>query len=165
MSELRFDIRGNLTPYELVEIPIEVFRETFVESFGADSTRHGLWTNFERYLSDFWEQIGELPFQIWVNGSFARVRHNPKDIDIVIFLNFEVAIRNEKTLREQFVSQVSEERYGVDAYLLRVFPENHADYFKTVSDMAYWREWFGMTRRNRSKKRFPKGFIQLTFQP
>lgn len=98
-------------------------------------------------------------------GSFTKVRSNPKDMDVVIFLNFEVALKHEKTLWEQFVGQVSEERYGVDAYLLRVYPENHAEYFKTVSDMAYWRDWFGMTRKNRSKKRFPKGFIQLTFQP
>ncbi len=163
MPELRFDIRGNLTPYELVEVPYSVFRETFVDTFDEDSTRHGLWSSFERYLVDFRQQIGELPTQIWVNGSFTTIRQNPQDLDLVVFLNFEMALAYESILRQQFVGIAGEKRYGVDAYLLRIYPQNHSESFRTVSDLAYWRDWFGTTRKGRSGKRFAKGFVQLTF--
>jgi len=54
-------------------------------------------------------------------------------------------------------------KYKIDAYLVRIYPKDHKDHIKTVSDLLYWEHWFGHTKKNRVKKRFQKGFIELTF--
>lgn len=46
--ELNFDIRGNLRPYEIIEISLEEFKAIFVDSLDEDSRRHAI---FEKYLT------------------------------------------------------------------------------------------------------------------
>jgi len=53
--------------------------------------------------------------------------------------------------------------YKIDAYIVRIYPKEHKDYSKTVSDLLYWEHWFGNSKKNRAKKRFPKGFVELSF--
>ncbi len=42
--EPSFDIRGNLKPYKKVKLDTQEFRDTFVDSFDEDSTRHDILT-------------------------------------------------------------------------------------------------------------------------
>ncbi len=162
MTALTFDIRGNLTPYQPIEVTVALFRETFVESFEATSTRHGLWRGFEKFVADFREQISES-FQLWVDGSFVTIRRNPKDIDLVILLDADIYLNHQNRLDQHFLSAQGKKSYGVDAYLIKLYPVGEKENVFTRSDTAYWRDWFGRTRRNRAKKRYPKGFIQLNF--
>ena len=53
--------------------------------------------------------------------------------------------------------------YNIDAYIVRTVADYHKDYGKTLSDLLYWEHWFSNTKENRVKKRFPKGFIELSF--
>jgi pSer/pThr/pTyr-binding forkhead associated (FHA) protein len=161
MAELRFDIRGNLTPYEPVEVTWAEFRETFVESFGEDSSRHGLWVNGERYFAKLRAQVGE-PVLVWVNGSFATMRRNPGDVDLVVFINHEPYERHEYLLKNRFQYPNSGRFYaGIDAYTVKVFPEHHPKHPFTHSDRAYWYHWFSRSRSNRFDKNYKKGFVQL----
>ena len=163
MSELRFDIRGNLTPYELVEVPVAVFRETFVDSFEENSTRHGLWANFERYLAELRAQVGE-PVRVWVNGSFITIRHDPDDMDIVVFLALKFYEKHEALIETRFRFPGSKLFYpGIDAYDVKIFPEEHPKHFFSRSDWAYWYDWFSKSRSNRFEKGYKKGFVQLKF--
>lgn len=54
---LKFDEKGNLTPYNHIEISYEIFVENFVKSFPSDSTRLHIFTNFERFLEEFRSKI------------------------------------------------------------------------------------------------------------
>lgn len=53
MIELSFDIRGNLKPYQKIEIDIEAFKTYFLYSFENSFTRQVIMDNYEQYLIDF----------------------------------------------------------------------------------------------------------------
>ena len=102
-------------------------------------------------------------FRQWVNGSFVTKKFNPRDIDIVTFIPFEVYGKLKKEIEAKFTMKEAEKHYGVDAYTIRVYPADHKYYSATESDMAYWRQQFSKTKFNRAKKHYPKGFIELNF--
>ena len=55
--ELRFDIKGHLIPYNKVEITIDEFEKVFVDSFDKDSTRHEIFRNYKKFVTDFKKEI------------------------------------------------------------------------------------------------------------
>lgn len=98
----------------------------------------------------------------WINGSFVTNIRNPKDIDMVTFIDIEQRLKYENELR-QFEARGANEIYGVDAYLLTVFSDNHSKAFLYQSDRAYWIDRFSRTRRDNSGRKNPKGFLEIIY--
>ncbi len=161
--ELTFDIRGNLKPYQKTDLSLNDFKENFVDSFDEYSTGHEIFSNYKQYLQEFKKEITPN-FKQLINGSFVTNRINPKDIDLVNIVDYEIASKKYDILREKFLNRQSLRHFKIDAYLIRIYPQDHKEYSKTVSDLLYWEHWFGNTKKNRAKKRFPKGFIELSFE-
>ena len=59
--ELNFDIRGNLKPYERIELSYEEFREFFVDSFEKDSTRYQIFEHYQITKSKMNKQRKRYP--------------------------------------------------------------------------------------------------------
>lgn len=161
--ELKFDIRGNLTPYEKVDLNLDDFQGNYVDAFDSISSRKNIFENYTQYIQDFKNEITPN-FKQWVNGSFVTNRSNPKDIDIVNLIDFEIVEEKYDLIKSKFINREALKNYKIDAYLIRIYPKDHKEHFKTVSDLLYWEHWFGHTKKNRAKKRFQKGFIELSFQ-
>jgi len=64
----------------------------------------------------------------WINGSFVTNTKNPKDIDLVTFIDVELRLEFEVELKK-IEAKGANDVYGVDAYILTVFPESHSNYF------------------------------------
>lgn len=160
--DLVFDIRGNLLPHRKNVLTLNEFKEIFVNSFDEDSSRHEIFENYTRYIEAFRAEITPN-FKHWINGSFVTNRINPKDIDLVNLIDFEIAKEKYEFIKEKYINQQSLKTYKIDAYLVKIYPETHKEYIKTHSDLLYWEHWFGNTPKNRVKKRFPKGFIEISF--
>jgi len=160
--DLKFDIRGNLSPYKKVEISIDEFQENYVEPFDSNSSRKIIFEDYKIYLDDFQSEIS-LNFKQWINGSFVTNRDNPRDIDLVNLVDFEIVEEKYDLIKSKFINREALNKYKIDAYLVRIYPKGHKDHFKTISDLLYWEHWFGHTKKNRAKKRFKKGFIELSF--
>ncbi|WP_394343505.1 DUF6932 family protein [Flavobacterium ustbae] len=56
----------------------------------------------------------------------------------------------------------SEILYGVDAYIIEVYPQGHKHNIRFLSDKAYWLDRFTKTRRIRGNK-LSKGFLEINF--
>ena len=160
--ELSFDIRGNLKPYKKIELTFEEFKKNFVEPFEIESTRHELLINYEHYLHDFRTEITPN-FTQWIDGSFVTNKRNPNDIDIVTIIDFDIANAKKRLLEEKFLNKGAIKMFKIDAYIVRLYPQNHPQYSKSLSDLLYWYHWFSKSRKSRSRKRFPKGFIEISF--
>lgn len=161
--ELTFDIRGNLIPYEKLTLTLDEFKEIFVNSFDEDSSRTLLFENYLNYIKDFQEEV-TTDFIQWINGSFATNKKNPKDIDFVTLINYEDYATNRLIIDDKYRLNKAKALYKVDAYTIEVFPEEHKKYLTSKSDLLYWNSWFSKTKRNRRKKSFPKGFIEIIFK-
>jgi len=96
----------------------------------------------------------------WVDGSYVTKSKNPSDIDLVFFIDYESAKLNEKELTE-FVYPKSKEVYGIDGYMIIVYPHNSKYSNFTTGDRAYWMDHFSKTKLNRQMKRIPKGFLEI----
>ena len=46
---------------------------------------------------------------------------------------------------------------------VKYYPAGHKKEKITEFDLVYWRNWFSETKKNRARKKFPKGFIELKF--
>ena len=160
--ELRFDIRGYLIPTEVIKLEFDEFKKYFVYSFDEKSRRHKIFKNYTDYLGEFKSEISPK-FKQWVNGSFVTNKFNPRDIDLVTLLDYEVAENKINLLNDKFKNNFSLREFRIDAYLVKIYPESHKDYKTTVSDLGYWRSQFGSSRKNRAGKKFQKGFIELEF--
>ncbi|MCF8244999.1 MAG: hypothetical protein K9J37_11525 [Saprospiraceae bacterium] len=160
--DLEFDEKGFLSPYGVISADFGLFEETFVSGVLGSTARKPIFENYQRYNADLRQEI--LPnFRQWVNGSFVTKKLNPRDIDIVTFIPFEVYEKLKKEIEAKFTMKGAEKNYGVDAYTIKAYPANHKYYEATRSDMAYWQQQFSKTKFNRAQKRYPKGFIELIF--
>jgi hypothetical protein len=161
--ELSFDIRGNLRPYSIIELSLSEFAEHFVNSFEPDTTRRGLFENYQRYVAELGEFLEYGYFQ-WVDGSFITTKRNPRDIDFVNFVDYRDYEKSKSILENRFSPRTVRETYQVDAYIAPRYPKGHNKYVIYHSDSLYWRNLFGKTRVNRAKRQFEKGIVQLNFE-
>lgn len=58
--EINFDSRGNLKPYEKIEVSSESFRKHFVDDFTDDNQRRvEIFDNYLNFLQEFKQEVTE----------------------------------------------------------------------------------------------------------
>ena len=158
---MNFDPLGYLTPTGKHTIPIADFRSRFVEAFDQSSTRLEIFNGYIRYLNELKGIIGNIAkLTQWIDGSFVTSKLNPGDIDLVSFLDNQIVEKYEDRL-QALLSSEARKAYCVDGYVVRVYPQYHPNHFRTISDIAYWNDWFGRTKPNQNRKRYQKGYIEI----
>ena len=155
-----FDIRGHLSPYGKNEVDPEDFKAVFVDPFEANSSRHKLYEGFLSYNQDLKALLAPQKYVQWVDGSFISTKINPRDIDVVNLIEVNLVEQYEQEL-SRFTAHEGKRNYGIDGYVIRIYPEGHPKYVRTQSDLVYWEHWFSHSRMNRAKKRFLKGFVEI----
>ena len=161
--DIEFDEKGNLKPYGIIDLSEKEFYRFFVENYSTVSTRHKLYKSFQVYVENLLPLVSN-GCSIWIDGSFISKKENPRDIDLVSIIDYSDYDLNKSVFETKFDPSNVRKEIGVDGYLIRKFPKNHPKYFITELDSVYWRNLFGKTKVNRSKKQFPKGIIQLNFE-
>lgn len=160
---LHFDHKGYLVPDKNIECKFKDFKATFVEMMPHEQ-RKLLYKGLIKFLQDLMIATNREEILTWINGSFTTKKENPNDIDIVYFLEHSVAQVHEPILFERFSYPETLTAYGVDAYLVKLFPENHLHHLRTQSDKLYWISKFSRTRKNRRGTAFRKGFLEINIR-
>ncbi len=159
MQIVDFDKNGNLFPYDLMEINLESLKYNFVDSMKEREHRNVLY-NFLMEYNKHLLSIVKTDYVQWINGSFVTKALKPKDIDLVTFLDFSIIKQNIKEL-EKMVFPFSFEKYRMDAYIVRVYPESHEKFVHSKSDTLYWMHHFLKTKPDKFNRTFPKGFVKI----
>lgn len=144
---MTFDKNGNLFPYKAHTLTFDVFALTF----GVDERRKFLLSQLLHFLHEL-KNILTDDTVFWVDGSFVTQKMEPKDIDVVIFVNFQYFKAKESQL-----TALKESQEFVDLYYVKVFPKDHPNYQLTQFDKLDWLHFFTTDRKNKKK-----GFIELT---
>ena len=158
-TQLNFDENGNLYPYESIEVDLDTLERYFVTAFPNSQTRKRLFENYLRYIYRFQDEVFPF-FEQYINGSFVTKKENPKDIDIVTFLDFEVYQKREKSNTLDKFWSFSLEDEGIDAYLVEDFPENHPEFMVTKLSKIRWVELYSSDKPKIHKK----GFLKIIFE-
>jgi len=160
--EFTFDIRGYLKPYGKNTIEATDLKTGFIDPFDERSSRLRLYNCYMQYNSDLKGLLNNQKYSQWIDGSFISTQTNPNDIDLVNLIDYRLIDAHQEELK-RFITQQSKDKYEIDSYIVKLYPENHENYIRTQSDLLYWESWFGLSRRNRRRQRFPKGFVELEF--
>ncbi|WP_367390841.1 hypothetical protein [Lewinella sp. LCG006] len=159
---IKYTDRGYIDPPERQELSLEEFREHFVEAFPKSETREKLYNGYLRYTKDFREEITTAIIQ-WIGGSFSSNKLNPRDIDVVTIIPSETFEEKSELIERKF-RKSAKSVYGVDAYIVSSYPEEHEKYPLYHGNLVYWDNQFTQTRKNRAGKRFRRGYVQIIHQ-
>lgn len=157
MIEIGFDEKGNIFPYQFIDLELTIFQEKFVISFEDSSTRKNIYENYLIYITDFHKEIVDTWLQ-WIDGSFTTNKKDPRDIDLVNLIGAYAFSLKSAELIKFLTKYGSKDKYNVDGYCVPVYPSDDERYELTYKYMKYWEKWFGHDRSNN-----PKGVIQLYF--
>lgn len=130
------------------EIPEDVWGLCFVAGFPESATRDHLLRKLQS-LIDLLRQLG-LTGEAWLDGSFLTDKTNPKDTDLVIFVDPLLVLPDHAWahIDALFSSREAYARYDCDAYLVNI-----NDFHKR----AYWRGLFTFMRDEVT----PKGIVKF----
>lgn len=79
-------------------------------------------------------------------------------------IDYRIYEKSETLIENKYRRQAARDAFGlVDAYVVKTYPLTHSKHWVTEYDMVYWRGWFSEPKKNRAKKQFPKGFIEIKF--
>ncbi len=162
--QIKFDTRGNLNPYEKVDITLDNFRKYFVENFADDNHRRiKIFEDYSNFLHAFKQEVTE-DFIQWIDGSFVTKKRAPRDIDFVTLIDYQTYESHQTIIENKYRRQPARTSFGlVDAYVIKMYPLGHSRRWVSEYDLVYWQRWFSETKKNRAKKRFAKGFIEIRF--
>jgi hypothetical protein len=152
---MTFDEYGYLTPYEITEIDLETFEQTFVKAFSELSRRSRLFENYLAYTNDLQNVIG-TEFIQWIDGSFTTQKFNPNDIDFITFLDFEIYERFDKEIVD-FKQRRYARSVGTDGYFIKIYPQEHRLYYLYEIEKKRWLFDFATDYKTHQSK----GIIQL----
>jgi hypothetical protein len=127
-----------------------------VEPFPGTS-RQRLFTQWRDYnirLSTF---TGSVALTQWLDGSFASLKANPGDIDLVTFIPYTIYEPITEPLID-FYSTFSLYERGLDAYICPVYAIGHLKYDLFSERRAYWQKLFGSRKDDLGRK----GFLEIT---
>lgn len=162
MQVIQFDEHGLLRPYKGINATVAVLKEYLVDGFQKSYSRQILFENYLWYVEHFKKKVFPY-FEQWVNGSFVSRHPNPRDIDLVTFLDYRVFYAKEKLL-DEFLS-FSLEPKGIDAYIVPVFPNGHEHFSITKKFKGQWPNRFTRTKADEADNVFRKGFLKIKFEP
>ena len=154
MAKLNFDSQGHLVPHDLIETDWE----SFVETFGWNNHRRALIELLRSFLIEL-DGFSIRSYTVWIDGSFVTQKEQPNDLDVVFILPSITHQQFERDLRA-----LMDQFDRLDVYFVRMINANERDHFLYASDRAEWLFQFTMTKPNRiTRQKFPKGFIQITW--
>lgn len=150
--------RGLIVPDTNVFSTIQELATTFVMN-KPTIQRKELFRKYSEYMTEMYRLLGDMPFVQWIDGSFTTAAPSPHDIDIITFINFDIVaeLGEELTPFKYPLSLI----YGMDAYIVRVFPPEHRSFALYIGDWHYWLDRFSKTERNRRGNVYRKGFIEV----
>ena len=156
---LTFNQKGLLIPETIIHSSLDEFEREFAIKL-SEGKRRELFEQYKIYCNELKIVCNNKAIVQWIDGSYVTKSKNPSDIDLVFFLDYETAKIKEKDLK-QFIYPQSMASYGIDGYIIVIYPDDSTYAHNTKADKAYWMDHFGKTKPNRLRKKIPKGFLEI----
>jgi hypothetical protein len=160
---LQFDENGHLFPYVVHETTLDEMRQVFVDAFPESETRKRLFDNYLDWIFDFQRDVFPY-FTQWIDGSFVTQKLNPKDIDFVTFLDWKVYEIKEKRKELDRFWSFSNEKTGLDAYIIPTYPPDVPEYENTLRIKRKWKDLYSRIREKNVSENAKKGFLLIQFE-
>lgn len=157
-----FDENGNIAE-GITDCDLPCIEVGFVDNFKTSSTRSKVFDMYMNYLRDIVEILGVSWDQL-IGGSFTTSKMNPGDIDFVNFIEASPLYMLKDVAYKFMTREEGEDSrsiYGVDAYLVPLYPSDNPKYHTiTLPRTEYWLSFL-------SKDKFEndRGIIRVEIRP
>jgi hypothetical protein len=157
MAKFKFDIHGNLVPYELHTVSLTELEDEFVLPFESSITRRDIVSGHNNYIIELFQVLEHNFFQ-WLDGSFVTQKIDPNDIDVINFIYYSDATNDKVNSLRKFLTGFGNPKneFRVDGYIVPVYEPTDPRFSITQAKYNEWRLFFGKDRNNN-----PKGILQL----
>lgn len=122
---LEFTPRGHLVPNRNIRCTLDEFRECFVDQITDSTVRLEIFERYIRYSNNLKQLCGGAELIQWIDGSYVTKVKEPGDIDFVSFIDHEIILQIGDQGLVNFKYPESINVYGVDAYIVPIYPESH----------------------------------------
>jgi hypothetical protein len=156
---LNFNSKGLLMPDNNIQSTFAELENTFVTAIPSTKRRE-LFNKYVSYSTALRQLCNNAQIIQWIDGSFTTKKSEPGDIDLVMFIDFSIVEALNDKLTD-YKHPASQNIFGVDAYIVKLYPAGHKYYNLYLSDSAYWMNHFNKTRRNRLGNKLQKGFLEI----
>jgi hypothetical protein len=155
---LEFNSKGLLVPSINLSTSLLEMKSVFVDAIDS-KIRPIIFEKYMQYSITLKALLDGANYFQWINGSFVTLEKNPRDIDLVSFIDFKLVEQKEKEL--EIFNTLSKKDRMLDVYIVPIYPKSHPQEFFSTSDKLAWLDKFGKTRRNRNGVRLEKGFLEI----
>ena len=157
---LEFNSKGLLIPNTMIESSVDELKECLVDNI-TSKTRLEIFNKYLAYSNSLKVLLGVVSIKQWINGSFVTKIANPRDIDLVSFVDYKLVEKvGDKLIA--FNKEAIEDKM-LDTYFVVVYPKGHSKEIFYSSDLAYWIDRFDTTRRDRKGIKNNKGFLEIIY--
>jgi hypothetical protein len=95
-----------------------------------------------------------------VDGSFVTHKTDPKDLDVVAFVNYQ-SFQRDKLLF--YDTDALKRNRQLDVYFVAVYPPGHANHYLTQFSEMKWLDVFGYDRPDKANYMHRKGWLKLDY--
>ncbi len=134
-----------LLPAGFHHFDAETLQATFVTPFAESARRPLLLAGMLKFIDDLKELA--ITGELWFDGSFATIKNNPDDIDLVVVYDPE-SIEALSTEQQQKAGYLFHQPSARAQYNCDVYCAPRSD----VGLVSYWRGWFGFKRDGKTPK-------------
>lgn len=143
------------------QVTLEQMRTHFVDAFPTSKTRAPL---FLRWLQHRQALGAVLPIlSQWVDGSYVTDKPDPADVDVVTLLDGPTLDGLDSGQRALLLpltdGAVTRTIWGVDSYILPVYPDGHPLKSPAKRQEGYWVNLWSQVRGQPTAS---KGFLEVT---
>lgn len=121
----------------------------FLYAFPGSITRDKLVKGLNKYINCL--KAIQIPFELWIDGSFVTNKMDPNDIDLLIIASKQKCDMLPSDKQALFSELINNPKAKTNFY---------CDVFFCVAEdephKSYWRGWFGFSR-----KELPKGIVRM----
>lgn len=147
-----------LLPEGLHPVDETALRQLCLASFPRSRTRGRLFAAMEQLIALL--RNSGIAAEVWIDGSFVTRKPDPRDVDVVLFVDWSFA--ESGTPRQRTVIRDLDDRTpvvpsGLDLFTVIEYPVGHPLHTPSAVPRRYWALEFGHDRDGR-----PKGILTLT---
>ncbi len=154
---MTFNNEGYLEP-GVHTMELHDLENAFVVGFPHSSTRKLIIEGYKEHLNALKEILPS--FSQFLDGSFVSNKNDPRDIDLVCFIDGDevdsLTPEKQERLKELLSGPDAKNKYMCDAYYCISYAENHPNFQHARTQRKYWIGEFGFDRQD-----VPKGIILI----
>jgi len=119
---LEFNSKGLLVPSINLSTSVLEMKSVFVDAIDSKN-RPIIFEKYIQYSIALKGLLDGVNYFQWINGSFVTLEKNPRDIDLVSFIDFKLVEKKEKEL--EIFNTLSKQDPMLDVYIVPIYPEGH----------------------------------------